>query len=330
MSEPQPEPSPAPLSRDSFKIVESFLDKYAESPDVFVIGGLGSAALAHPDMRISDKDRVISVPNLELTSIRPDGTTRDIDILVTSTDPKRTLEIEWDIARAARDDLGVSVCNIANGEEIIHDLGRPFDLRTIPSGFTSNRYTDPFSGDDQAIVRYLFPFVAPLDKGHFTPWTVEVEKQGLVIPVPPPASTLSNYLVRSVIGLRPADKDKIERAATNVFEQSPEQREWLVDGPGANQLELAAVLRSLHRRGARGGDLLPGINKAFYSHHELTHHDMFAAEQLNYIERRAVLAGAMAKSAATLVFESHPGLKAWFRGTLEERAVQLVDRRHDH
>lgn len=319
-----------PSPRDSFEIARPFLERYAEAHDVFVIGGLGSAALSHPDMRISERDRTISVPDLTLPSVRVDGTKRDIDVLVATTDDRRTLEVEWTLADAVRDELGTSVCNFADGQHVIEDLGHPFDRRVFLSGFVSNRYTDPFTDNKESIVRYIFPFIAPLDTAHFEPWRIEVKESGLSIPVPPPAATLSNYLVRSTIGLRPADTEKIWRSAPNVFTQSPEQREWLIDGPGKNQVELSAVLQSLHRRGRDKVEILPSTERKLYSHHELTQHEFFAANQLSYLERRAVLIGSLGKSVATMFIETHPQLKALFRQYAEEAVVRLADRRHDH
>lgn len=330
MIEPAPEPLPVFEETNAINIARPFFEKYADNKDVFVIGGLGSAALSHPDMQLSSTDKVIAVPDLTVSRRRIDGTVRDIDVLVTSRDDRETLAVEWCLADTIRDELGVSVCNIANGDGILQDIRQPFHIRTLPSGFTSNRYSNPFPELNSELVRYIFPFVAPLPAEHFDQWHVEVKDSGVRIPVPPPASTLSNYLVRSVIGLRPADNIKVPAAARAVFKQSEEQEEWLFDGPGKEQVELATILRSLRYPNVGAVELLPHHIHRLYSHDELAYHDMFAPSKLGYWQRRLVLAGSLGKNAATRVFEEQPKMKAWFRERFEEKAVAISDRRHSH
>ncbi len=318
---------------DSYDIVRPFLDAHADEPDIFVIGGLGSRALSHSDVRISEQEHVIAVPNLAIPSVREDGTVRDVDVFVNSADPIRTQRVEAHLNEVINDQLTASVCNIADGAFIEKELATPFSVKsTLLSGYVSNRYTGPI-GNEAEIRRYIFPFSAPLALEHFDQWRVEVKDSGLVIPVPSPASTLSNYLVRSVIGLRPVDQEKTWRNAATVREKAPKQWEWLVDGGGKNHLDLSQLLRSLHRRGGErhlvSFEVLPGLTRPFLSHEALAEHELFAAKGLGHSQRNMLLAIGSRKSDLTLFFEEHPHVKAWYRTHIEAQLVRMADRRHD-
>jgi hypothetical protein len=54
-----------------------------------------------------------------------------------------------------------------------------------------------------------------------------------------------NYATRSISGLRAKDAEKVQRMAVNVFDQVPDFIDWITEGPGRTQLELARILHSL-------------------------------------------------------------------------------------
>lgn len=304
-----------------------FQNESIDQSDVFMLGGLGMAALTHPRVQFDEANKVIAVPDLYIPSVRPDGTLRDVDLMVATTDTNRTLEVEAGLRATLQGKLSLAVCNIANGQSITRDTKHPFSPRTAVKGFTSNRYTHPDIPGQH--VRYIFPFMAPLDNAHFEQWQVEVADVKLCLPVPPPASVLTNYLVRSVIGRRPADDEKVKAAAYMLHMRTREQTSWLYDGPGKDQLELSLVLNSIRNAARETVELLPLDERRLYSHEDLIHHEFFAPTSLSDLERRQLLATSCGKAALTFFFESNPEMKAWYRDHVEAFFVRLADRSQD-
>ena len=68
-----------------------------------------------------------------------------------------------------------------------------------------------------------------------------------MMPVPNPALTIANYLTRSISGIRPKDESKVQQSAETIFAAEPNLQEWLRDGPGQSQFELAQLINSLRR-----------------------------------------------------------------------------------
>ena len=157
----------------------------------------------------------------------------------------------------------------------------------------------------------------PLPQEALEPYTLIIvdDKDGkeVAMPVLHPAANIANYLSRSAGGLRKKDNglEKFPRIAYNVL-RDPDCREWLLDGPGKSQFELASVMRSLVGRGDQPLKHVR-IPMPNYSLVELADHPAFMyRESLPTLARRAVIGMAAMKASGVYVAEQNEQLvSAW-------------------
>jgi hypothetical protein len=249
-------PTAAPNCID---IAGPFRDELAarpDLPDVQIMGGIGSIALQHPRTVILLDERRIVAPADFLTDtetaagqatqrglarFREDGTLRDFDLLVVSADPDQIAEVEAVAERTVGDALDISAFGFHGPEDLEEQIANPLGLFALRT-FVSDRSLDA-AGNMQ---KYLFPFAVPLEKEVLENWTLEIGDQEFQ--VANPASTVLNYLTRSISGIRGVkDGPKVQKMAAEIFGKEPELAEWCVDGPGQSQMELAAILQTLRR-----------------------------------------------------------------------------------
>lgn len=280
-----------------------------ELPDVHIMGGIGSAALKHPDTVILLDERRIIAPadfltDMEsdtgiatqeaLATFRPDGTQRDFDLLVKSADPKDIADVEAIAARTVDGLLDVSAFGFHGAEDLEEQRRNPlgfFALRT----FVSDRYLH----EDGSMEKALFPFAVPLDKELLENWTLEVG--GEEFTVSNPASTVLNYLTRSISGIRGVkDGPKVREMATQIFGKAPDLVDYCLDGPGQSQMELAAILQTIRRANSlphskRTLEVGPLAIKAG-SVRALADHEAFMIPDADPDVRDAILAWSIVKS----------------------------------
>lgn len=234
-------------------IVLPFRDELAlrtDLPDVQMMGGIGSAALKHPGTLILPDERRIVAPDgfLEdegaresLARFRPDGTQRDLDLMVKSTNPEDKAAVKALAEKATKGLLEISAF-------IYHDAAELEEMIKNPTGFFALRMfvSDRFEHEDGSMEKSLFPFAVPLDREVLEDWKLEIGDEEF--DVANPASAILNYLTRSVSGLRGVkDGPKVLEMADQVFGKAPELAEWCVDGPGQSQMEMAAILQTVRR-----------------------------------------------------------------------------------
>ena len=105
-------------------------------------------------------------------------------------------------------------------------------------------------GRPEAIQKSLFPFAADMDPESFENWRLFIgEKDKYPMPIPPPGSIMLNYFTRAAYGLRHKDREKIMAMASNIAQKNPGVRDWIMDGPGRSQMELARILNQLGNKG---------------------------------------------------------------------------------
>jgi hypothetical protein len=120
-------------------------------------------------------------------------------------------------------------------------MNRPLGLRALLAAL-SDRFYDP-RGDGGAMVTAMFPFAAELRPEVNETW--QMQSGDTIMNVLHPASVLINYSRRSIGGIRPKDRAKIDVIAENVFGKHPELLDWAINGPGEPQVQLTDLIRSL-------------------------------------------------------------------------------------
>ena len=257
-------PTMSGTTTDCFAAVRPFidaLDSPAAAGDVQIIGGVSTSALSHPSTEIHvDTKEIIAPRGFSLSRHREDGTLRDVDVLVLSSNSQRVYEVERTLQQTTGNTLERSVFGIRPAESLREQTAHPLGLRALRT-FLSDRYDTPRGASSR--VKSLFPFAVPLPDETLETWSLIVLPEDdaageQVIPVPHPGTTLVNYCTRSISGLRPRDAAKITHVAENVFSVSPDIRSWLIDGPGASQLELGTLIASLRTPHQTGVSLLDG------------------------------------------------------------------------
>lgn len=298
-------------------------------PDVQIMGGIGSAALKHPGTRILVDERRIVAPDdfLEdegvsesLARFRTDGTLRDFDLLVHSADPQAIAEVEDIAAMTVDGQLDISAFGLHDAEELDQQIENPLGFFAVRT-FVSDRYLY----EDGNMKKSLFPFAVPLEREVLENWTLEVGDQEFQ--VSNPASTILNYLTRSISGIRGVkDGPKVQAMAAQIFSKAPELADWCVDGPGQSQMELAGILQTLRR-----SDSLPKAKRTLDvggvlkikagSVRALADHEAFMIPDVDANVRDAVLALSVAKSRLLGYGES----QQWVITLYQKHIERLLD-----
>ncbi|MGH7237381.1 MAG: hypothetical protein ACREGF_02500, partial [Candidatus Saccharimonadales bacterium] len=200
------------------------------------IGGVASAALQDPATRFDPIDRLIIAPaGFELSSIRDNGSRRDLDLLVLDTRPEKIAEVETLAGSCIGDELKISVFGLHQATELGRMKAHPFGKRAYWSA-VSDRYVSPSPdlGQPPKLEKSIFPFAANLPPECLETWNLQLGKPGeeFVIPVAHPGSALLNYATRSLAGLRGKDAVKVRKMADNLLAKDPEMKDWLLGGPG--------------------------------------------------------------------------------------------------
>ena len=274
------------------------------TPDFQIIGGVGTVALINPDTTIDvDRKEVVAPSSLFLSNRREGGTLRDLDILVLSSDPNKIHRINSIVSDTVGDKLEPSVSNIKPEKALQQQLRKPLGMTAIKS-FLSYRYE--YKGN---IVKALFPFAVPIAPESLETWTLKVKD--MKIPIPNPAMSISSYLNRSVIGLRPKDREKVNKMATNVFSKAPELMEWVTKGPGANQVDLGLLLRSLtpYRR----HDDIFNLKKPILPMSNLAEHEYFMLPESSPMMKRMIIGQTAIKALLLYGIESNKTIGTFLR-----------------
>ncbi len=307
---------------NAFEITRPFVNEVIDDGDVQLIGGLGIEPLLHAGMSINMDAKEVIVPEpLFLPAHREDGTKRDVDVLVLSSQPGRIQQVGELLNTSVEDHLEQSVFSIRTHEALQKRLAHPFGMRAMTT-FVSDRY-EAAPDAPTPFVKALPPFSLPIDPESLETWTAVTPNGTHRVPIPHPGATILNYTNRSISGLRSRDVDKATRAAVNVFAKAPEVKEWIVDGPGASQFELSRIIASLRAPSMIHFPVVDGLTTTTYSWEELTEHEAFVAEA-RPIARAHLIAGAAFKASGLAFFEKYPIIVTGWRQFAEKRADDIV------
>ncbi|MEK7599860.1 MAG: hypothetical protein AAB462_02405 [Patescibacteria group bacterium] len=313
---------------DCIEIVRPFTDALAHgrAGDVQIIGGVGSAALEHPDVQILTDQKLVIAPNkMRLPQRRNDGSLRDLDCLVKSSQQDRIDDVEALAREVIGDKLEISVFGL-------HSMGQFTEKKVSPAmslakSFVSDRYIDQ-APDGTVIqgVKSIFPFAVAIDPDALETWNLQIGDHQPT-PIPHPGATIVNYLTRSVSGLRPKDADKVEKLTANIAKKSPDVIDWVVDGPGASQLEFARVLHTL-RQPSKDAQAMSVGGAIDIEPHVLD--DLMRGEAFIFDVGRPRLLQAMvmathAKSRFVFWGETKAHENPWLMRTWQEQVVPRID-----
>ena len=283
-----------------------------------VLGGVAVAALASSATRIDTKrhEIIALASDADSPRLRKNGSVRDLDIYVPTSDKEILRGVYQEIEEAVgKDVLEISVF----GNQPFSSLKNQRMWGNPAAGWTADRYetTEAHIAGAVPLVKAIQPFEVPLPQEALEPYNLIIvdDKDGkeVVMPVLHPAANIANYLSRSAGGLRKKDSgpEKFPRIAYNVL-RDPSCREWLLDGLGKSQFELASVMRSLVGRGDQPLKHVR-IPMPNYSLVELADHPAFMyRESLPTLARRAVIGMAAMKASGVYVAEQNEQLvSAW-------------------
>jgi len=286
------------------EILRPFGEALDGATDVQLMGGISSLALTNPETKIDTLTNTVVAPSdFFIPNLRDNNTLRDVDVLVTSSDQSRVDEVASLLRSTVGSSLERSVFGLRKYEALQSQIISPLGFKAL-STFVSDRYERP----NGQLFKAVFPFSVPIDPTSLEPWNLEVNGHSFLIPHP--GMTLINYSQRSIAGLRDKDKVKLGQIKDKVYSESPEIKGWIMDGPGASQVELTRIINSLAERGLTD-ELLPESGR--YTRDELADHEAFLLRDHDSpFTRRAALAVASFKAVNLGRIEANPALvSAW-------------------
>ncbi|MGF7228903.1 MAG: hypothetical protein ACQR33_02850 [Candidatus Saccharibacteria bacterium] len=194
-----------------------------EGARYFVVGGIATAALVDPETHIDHNERMIFVrKSADISATRPNGTQRDVDILVDAVlTPEQATRAKKAAEEVVDGHLEVSLFGFDNQQTYANERFH----------FLSRRL---MSQNDQRAYQ-LGPLLQPTPVETYEPWNLVLPNDQLV-GVLNPVGHLLAYRMRSVSGLRPKDHEKFGHMHQNIEQSlgSRAFREQLHDGPFAS------------------------------------------------------------------------------------------------
>jgi hypothetical protein len=302
-------------------IVRPFSEAISERDDVQVIGGIGSAALAdRSTVIIPNEKRLVAPPEIFLSQYRDDGNLRDFDALVLTTDGSLLREVEADGAATIGSQLELSFFDLKPAARLDNHKQHP--IKSLGQ-FVADRYVSQAeTGEISSAQKSLFPFALPMDLETLETWRLFIgEKDPYPLPIPHPASTVLNYLTRSVSGLRPKDTPKINALVKNILNKSPAMLDWIMDGPGESQIELAKIFQTLRSSGSLAVGEAIVIDP--YTESLRTHRGFMIPEAPAAVQS-TVMGTTYAKSRALFAVESNPRVVTFWQRVGEKRAGKIT------
>lgn len=294
---------------------------------VQLLGGIGSAALKEPATMICAEDRVKRASEgLHVPQYRPDGNLRDMDLLVISSDDEAINTIKHHAKMTIGDQLEISIFGLRPNTKLETQHRRPFGWAGLKA-FLGDRYVAPGAqGDSISGKRALFPFAVPLTPESMETWRLYIDDDRSV-PIPHPGASILNYLTRSVSGLRPKDHDKVNDMVQRVSGAYPEVIDWIVDGPGADQLELARILHTLREPDDNPQTLVVGdrITLKPYPLAELLDNPAFMLRDVRPRTQERAVTLAHTKGRVLHAVESNPRVVTLWQRFAEQRAGSIVN-----
>ena len=312
---------------NSVDIVRPFVEVVGQEqlPDVQIIGGIGSAALSRPGTIIVPNERLVVAPSdLQVPQYRDDGNKRDLDILVMSTDSEEIARVEEIAAYTIGDALVISVFGLHRVAEIDRQTAHPFSRGALGAAL-ADRYVAERDGIIAEARKAVFPFSAPMDISTLETWRLDIGK-GVYAPTPHPGTALLNYLTRSLSGLRPKDHRKVDEMAYHLLRNHNGLEEWLLEGPGASQFELARVLHTIREPVKDPQRLILGerLHVAPYKLSALKEHPAFLLRDKSAATQWLALEVAYDKARLLHVFEGNEAIVSFWQRVIEHRIGAIL------
>ena len=302
-------------------VLRPFFKEFGDDSRVQLMGGIGSAALRDPDSQLSVRDEVVTLPTgLDVSVRRDNGTPRDVDVLVTTADRAFRDQVQKRLEEIVNRRLEVSVFGLLGPEKLRRSLAQPLGLTALMT-FLADRYKHPDSAQD-GYAKALFPFMVPLDGAALRPWRLEIDNQTSVH-IPHPTGSLGSYIGRSISGVRAKDKAKIGVMSEQLARRSPELIEWLYDGPGASQLELARLIHSAGVGVAPLNEVLP-FSVTALSRQELMEHEGWMMAKAPRWQQHAALGMFGLKARALRGVESSALVRQLWQQFAERRVGAAI------
>lgn len=188
---------------EAIQDLELAMDKcLAPDQRYFVLGGISTSAMKHPDTYFDHDSRVVYAPDESAESvIRENGTTRDVDILIDGVLPNEQADnIRATVAEAVPD-LKISIFGF--------DEHRPVLTRRERIGRAFKEWTSKRTVDEDGNLHYeLYPLSQQVQPESYEQWKL-VAGEEAVTSVLNPAGHLLAYKMRSISGVRPKDIPKL-------------------------------------------------------------------------------------------------------------------------
>lgn len=291
------------------------------------VGGIGSHVLGLAGVEINPDEKYIAYDGpVELPQYRSDGTKRDLDFLVLDTDEEKVNTAE----SLARSTLGDALELSFFGLRTMAQMERQArSVASLAKVFVSDRYAEMNpDGSISRCVKALYPFASDMDLASLETWTLKL-REDYVLPIPHPGMTIINYATRSIGGLRPKDRAKVNALTENVLDTAPWIHDWIMDGPGKSQIELARILQTIRKPSSRQRPLFVGNEDAYiridpYSKEDIVKHEALIVENNNYRKRQAIVAASIAKSRVVHAGENQQRLVSFWLEHVEPRISAIV------
>ncbi len=311
------------------EIVEPFARALWEEgvTNVQFMGGIGSVALTLPETEIFVNHNTVATPETDelhekIGQFRPNGTLRDLDGLVLSDDPEVVARVQTLAEEVIGDELELSFFGLHNMARLQRQVEHPF--QSVAKVWVGDRYVTIERGQIIEAKKAIYPFAVDLPEEVLEPWWLQIGNRE-PMPIPSPAAAPLNYTTRSLSGLRPKDAEKVQQLVENLEQKAPELIDWMIEGPGKSQVELATVLHSIRepRDNPRSFTIGQKFERATMTDKEILQSDVFLGEQ-NEAVRRAILAMSRAKGRTVYQYESNPKLVKFWQEKVEPRIGAIL------
>ena len=272
-----------------------------------LMGGIATYAVQDPRTEFDFDDRIIHLPdNMTLSTIREEnGSLRDADILLMN-------QLGDDVKGVRRMAKEVAAGRLKTGVNKFEDYSilQKRIKHPLSPGALFAAMGDRFVDVDGNRFKSIFPFGVELNAGGgMQTWQYVRGEQS--VSTMDPARVIINYVTRSSgSGIREKDAKKLRAAWDGIVKYHPELRDYILEGPCSNQLELTRAVEGLKPiEDKHSATKMLGITP--YKPEELTEIDAFLLKSESPDVQERVLALAALRSTITYKGESNDRIRSF-------------------
>jgi len=293
-------------------VIRPFVEAAEEVAPIQIFGGvLTDALIDERTVILPDERRVIAPFDLESYTVRSDGTKRDIDVLVPTTDRTIVREVKDLADTEIGKRLKRSVFGLRPAAVLERQIRSPKGLSANKTVLADRYVTTREDGQIIEAKKALIPFAAKMNLETLEPWRLALGyDDDNSLPITGPYANVLNYMTRSISGLRPKDDEKIHKMVELMARNHPEGIDWINDGPGSSQVEFARVLQKLN---GLGTVTLGGAIEVTPCEEDLLAHPMFLLKRHDASVQQDVLDFTRKKAAAMRRAESMEWLVTYWQ-----------------